>query len=101
MKLVVSPSIETKLEEKHGVKLHEVCECFSNVEGPFLKDTRENWRVSRKLCKPLKVSAKHSLNPRGQRPAVHNSCYRHPDVPGADIAHRFDSNRHVEFTSLL
>src|SRR5580658_8504515 len=41
MPIVISPRIREKLEEKHGVSEDEIRQCFANVEGEFLRDTRE------------------------------------------------------------
>jgi uncharacterized DUF497 family protein len=38
--LVVSPAIETKLQTKHCVTIHEVEQCFFNRCGKLLFDTR-------------------------------------------------------------
>ena len=42
MDLVISAKIRQKLTEKHGVAEEEIIECFSNREGDFLQDTRED-----------------------------------------------------------
>jgi hypothetical protein len=41
MAIVISPRIRKKLEEKHGVSEDEIRQCFANVEGGFIRDTRE------------------------------------------------------------
>lgn len=40
--LVASQAILEKLQEKHGVALREVEQCFENIEGPLLVDNRED-----------------------------------------------------------
>ena len=42
MSFVISDKIRAKLLEKHGVSVEEVFECFSNRDGGFLEDTRED-----------------------------------------------------------
>lgn len=39
--LVITPDNLEKLHRKHNVKPLEVHECFLNIDGPYLKDTRE------------------------------------------------------------
>lgn len=41
MPLFFSPGILKKLAEKHGVLEVEVRQCFINLEGSYLRDTRE------------------------------------------------------------
>ena len=41
MPLYISPRVRKKLIEKHDVTEDEVRQCFLNVEGGFLRDTRE------------------------------------------------------------
>ena len=41
MKLLISASVKEKLQEKHGVNISEVEECFLNRCKGFLEDTRE------------------------------------------------------------
>lgn len=41
MAVVISPKIETKINEKHAVNRREVEQCFDNILGKFLYDTRE------------------------------------------------------------
>ncbi len=45
MELNVSPKVRQKLAVKHGVEVHEIEQCFCNVEGNFLKDTREDHKT--------------------------------------------------------
>lgn len=40
MALKVSKSIEEKLRDKHSVSVREVKQCFANVQGGALEDTR-------------------------------------------------------------
>lgn len=42
MALIISPKIQSKLREKHGVEELEVLQCFSNIEKGYLTDTRED-----------------------------------------------------------
>ena len=42
----VSPSVRLKLSEKHDVNLEEVQECFSNREGGFIEDSREEHKTN-------------------------------------------------------
>jgi hypothetical protein len=44
-RIVVSPKVAAKLQEKHGVTPDEVRQCFINREGGFLEDTREEHRT--------------------------------------------------------
>ena len=46
MKLAVTPKIAAKLEEKHGVSVKEVWQCFENRAGGLLEDTREQHRTN-------------------------------------------------------
>ena len=39
--LIISPAILKKLADKHGVNRREVEQCFENLDGPLLRDTRE------------------------------------------------------------
>lgn len=41
MAIVISPKTETKINEKHAVTRREVEQCFENILGRFLYDTRE------------------------------------------------------------
>ncbi|HEX3912180.1 MAG TPA: hypothetical protein VHW71_01625 [Steroidobacteraceae bacterium] len=41
MALWFSDDVKQKLAEKHGVSVDEVRQCFENLEGDFIKDTRE------------------------------------------------------------
>lgn len=41
MAIVISQKIEDKLKEKHSVNRREVEQCFDNILGKFLYDTRE------------------------------------------------------------
>jgi hypothetical protein len=41
MRLVISQVVLKKLTEKHRVSRSEVEQCFENMEGGLLKDTRE------------------------------------------------------------
>lgn len=41
MPIIISRKIQEKLIEKHGVSVREVAQCFDNVFGSFLIDTRE------------------------------------------------------------
>ena len=45
MKIVISPAIEAKLRDLHKVSPNEVDQCFQNIEGRFLEDTREQHRT--------------------------------------------------------
>jgi uncharacterized DUF497 family protein len=45
LKYVFSPSILQKLDEKHGVSLEEVYECFQNSDGQTLIETREQHKT--------------------------------------------------------
>ncbi len=40
--LITSPAIVEKLQQKHHVCRREVEQCFDNLEGPLLTDTRED-----------------------------------------------------------
>lgn len=40
--LIVSASVLTKLRDKHGVTVREVEQCFENLCGDYLEDTRED-----------------------------------------------------------
>lgn len=42
MALVVSPKIREKLATKHSVTAEEVAQCFANMTGRCLTDTRED-----------------------------------------------------------
>lgn len=42
MAVVISPAIREKLASKHSVSPSEVNQCFSNRNGRFLEDEREN-----------------------------------------------------------
>ena len=42
LKLTFSANVENKLGKKHGVSPDEVRQCFSNMQGKFLQDTRED-----------------------------------------------------------
>ena len=42
--LIISPAILEKLQSKHGVSRREVEQCFENLEGPLLIDSREDHR---------------------------------------------------------
>jgi hypothetical protein len=39
--LYISEKVKAKLAEKHGVTPEEVTQCFENLDGGFLRDTRE------------------------------------------------------------
>jgi hypothetical protein len=41
MPIFISPRILKKLSERHNVSEDEVRQCFMNIEGGFLRDTRE------------------------------------------------------------
>ncbi|SRR6266446_5866769 len=41
MALWYSEDVRRKLAEKHGVSEDEVRQCFENLEGGYIKDTRE------------------------------------------------------------
>lgn len=41
MAIVISQKIEQKLKDKHTVNRREVEQCFENLQGKFLYDTRE------------------------------------------------------------
>jgi hypothetical protein len=43
--LVISPAILEKLETKHKVSRREVEQCFENVEGEYIEDTREEHKT--------------------------------------------------------
>lgn len=45
MGLDISDAVRKKLAVRHGVSEDEVIECFSNREGDFLRDTREEHRT--------------------------------------------------------
>lgn len=45
MSFDVSPSVRLKLSDKHNVNLEEVEECFSNREGGFIEDDREEHKT--------------------------------------------------------
>lgn len=53
--LVISPKVLAKLASKHHVDRREVEQCFENIDGPLLVDTREEhqtdpqtlWFISR------------------------------------------------------
>lgn len=53
--LVISPKILAKLTDRHNVTEREVEQCFENIDGPLLMDTREDhksdpptlWFISR------------------------------------------------------
>lgn len=40
--LYISEKVKAKLAEKHNVTPEEVTQCFENLEGGFLRDTRED-----------------------------------------------------------
>lgn len=40
--LIISSEVLEKLQDKHGVSLREVEQCFENMCGTYLEDTREN-----------------------------------------------------------
>lgn len=42
MPIIIAENIKQKLTDKHNVTEKEVVQCFSNIEGGLLKDTREN-----------------------------------------------------------
>ena len=44
-KVVISPLIKDKLEQKHRVKPGEVHECFFNQSGPYVEDTEEDHKT--------------------------------------------------------
>lgn len=41
MTIVISPRVRDKLAAKHNVKPEEVEQCFSNKNGEYIEDTRE------------------------------------------------------------
>lgn len=43
--LIISPTICTKLKEKHQVTPKEITQCFENCDGEYLKDTREKHKT--------------------------------------------------------
>ena len=43
--LYISKKVTIKLREKHGLSKSDVIECFSNRDGGFLKDTREEHKT--------------------------------------------------------
>ncbi|HWU76326.1 MAG TPA: DUF4258 domain-containing protein [Rhodanobacter sp.] len=45
MRLKISPRIQKKLDEKHGVTTKELLECFENRRGADLFDTRAEHRT--------------------------------------------------------
>ena len=45
MAFVISPRIRKKLAEKHNVSEDEIRQCFTNVEGTYIRDTREEHRT--------------------------------------------------------
>lgn len=45
MALKVSKSVEEKLREKHSVSVREVKQCFANLQGGALEDTRAQHRT--------------------------------------------------------
>lgn len=46
MPLQVSNRIKEKLSQKHGVRVEEVEDCFSNREKGFLEDDREDHKTN-------------------------------------------------------
>lgn len=40
MEFKISPRVDAKLRERHGVTQIEVSQCFANRHGPFFSDTR-------------------------------------------------------------
>lgn len=46
MKLTISDAIISKLKTKHNVSENDIEECFSNREGKFLVDDREDHRTN-------------------------------------------------------
>lgn len=45
VKIVISKEVKKKLEEKHDVSEAEVHQCFSNMTGQLLIDTREDHKT--------------------------------------------------------
>lgn len=43
--IIISDQIRKKLETKHGVSEEEVRQCFANITGHLLTDTREEHRT--------------------------------------------------------
>jgi hypothetical protein len=41
MPIWISPRIQRKLAERHRVTEDEIRQCFMNIEGDYLRDTRE------------------------------------------------------------
>jgi hypothetical protein len=41
MAISISPRIREKLAERHGVTEDEIRQCFINLEGEYIRDTRE------------------------------------------------------------
>lgn len=45
MGLIISDAVRAKLTAKHQVREDEIEECFSNIEGKYLKDTRDDHKT--------------------------------------------------------
>ncbi len=43
--IVISPAILEKLENKHRVSRREIEQCFENIEGDYVEDTREEHKT--------------------------------------------------------
>jgi hypothetical protein len=43
--LKISSQVEAKIRKKHGLERSNVEQCFSNIEGGFLIDTREDHKT--------------------------------------------------------
>ena len=64
MSINISPRVRKKLAERHGVSENEVRQCFTNLDGRYLRDTREEhqtdpptyWFIAEtNRCRKLKV----------------------------------------------
>lgn len=43
--IIISPSVRAKLTNKHKVEVREVEQCFENLCGTFIEDTREEHKT--------------------------------------------------------
>lgn len=47
MKIYISKRVQEKLDLKHdGVSMDEIRQCFANIDGKFLRDTRANHQTN-------------------------------------------------------
>lgn len=59
--LIISAAIEEKLRIKHDVSRREVEQCFENIDGPMLYDTREDHQSDPPTLWFLAVTNKNRL----------------------------------------